>query len=68
MIAAAVHHAARELIARHWAPMLLVAAGEHMVEDWFAALGDVVIERDLRLYVARSYIALSMGRMEVVAR
>ena len=48
--------------------MMMVAAGERTVEDWFAALPDAVIERDLRLCVARSYIALSMGRMEVVAR
>ena len=67
-IAAGDHDAARELIARQWAPMMMVAAGERTVEDWFAALPDAVIERDLRLCVARSYVALSMGRMEVVAR
>ena len=67
-IAAGDHDGARELIARQWAPMLLVAAGDRTVEDWFAALPDAVIERDLRLCVARSYIALSLGRMDVVAR
>ena len=72
----AVHHtiaagdldAARELIARHWAPMMLVTAGERPVEEWLAALPDAVIAADLRLCVARSYTALSMGRMDVVAR
>jgi LuxR family transcriptional regulator, maltose regulon positive regulatory protein len=67
-IAAGDHDDAGELIARHWAPMMLVTAGERTVEQWFAALPDAVIERDLRLCVARSYIALSMGRMDVVAR
>jgi LuxR family transcriptional regulator, maltose regulon positive regulatory protein len=67
-IAAGDHDEARELIARHWAPMLLVTAGERTVEEWFAALPDAVIASDLRLCVARSYIALSIGRMNVVAR
>jgi LuxR family maltose regulon positive regulatory protein len=67
-IAAGDHDDARELIARHWAPMMLVTAGERTVEEWFAALPDAVIAGDLRLCVARSYIALSMGRMEAVAR
>jgi LuxR family transcriptional regulator, maltose regulon positive regulatory protein len=67
-IAAGDHDEARELIARYWAPMMMVTAGERTVEEWFAALPDAVIERDLRLCVARSYIGLSMGRMDVVAR
>jgi LuxR family maltose regulon positive regulatory protein len=67
-IAARDHDEASELIARHWAPMMLVTAGERTVEEWFSSLPDGVIARDLRLCVARSYIALSMGRMDVVAR
>lgn len=67
-IAAGDHDAARELIARHWAPMLLVTAGDRTVEEWFVALPDAVIAGDLRLCVARAYIGLSMGRMDVVAR
>src|SRR5262249_14804414 len=67
-IAAGDHDAARELIAEHWAPMLLVAAGDRAVEDWFGALPDGVIARDLRVCVARAYIGLSTGRMDVVAR
>jgi LuxR family transcriptional regulator, maltose regulon positive regulatory protein len=59
---------ARELIARHWAPMMLVTAGEREVEEWFAVLPDSVIESDLRLCVARSYINQSLGRSEAVAR
>jgi len=66
-IAAGDHDEARELIARHWAPMMLVTAGERTVADWFAALPDTVIGGDLRLCVARSYIGLSMGQMDVVA-
>ena len=62
------HDQARELIAQHWAAMMMVTAGERTVEDWLAALPDSVIERDLRLCVARSYVALSLGRMDVVAR
>jgi LuxR family maltose regulon positive regulatory protein len=65
-IAAGDHDAARELIAGHWAPMMMVTAGERTVADWFDALPDNVVARDLRLCVARSYIGLSMGRMDVV--
>jgi LuxR family maltose regulon positive regulatory protein len=65
-IAAGDHDAARELIAVHWAPMMMVTAGERTVSDWFGALPDTVVARDLRLCVARSYIGLSMGRMDVV--
>jgi LuxR family maltose regulon positive regulatory protein len=57
---------ARELIAQHWAPMMMVTAGERTVADWFEALPDLVVSRDLRLCVARCYIGLSMGRMDVV--
>jgi LuxR family maltose regulon positive regulatory protein len=67
-IASGDHDAASELIAQHWAPMMLVTAGERTVEGWFAALPDEVIAGDLRLCVARSYIGLSTGRMDVVAR
>jgi LuxR family maltose regulon positive regulatory protein len=59
---------ARELIAQHWAPMMLVFAGDRTVEDWFAALPDTVIAGDLRLCVARSYISQSLGRLGAVAR
>jgi LuxR family transcriptional regulator, maltose regulon positive regulatory protein len=75
-VSAAVHHtieagdhdAAAELIAQHWAPMMLVTAGEREVEDWFAALPDSVIAGDLRLCVARSYINQSLGRSDAVGR
>ena len=65
-IAAGDHDAARELIAGHWAPMMMVTAGDRTVAEWLAALPDSVLARDLRLCVARSYIALSMGRTDVV--
>jgi LuxR family maltose regulon positive regulatory protein len=65
-IAADDHDTARELIARHWAPMMMVTAGDRAVAEWFSALPDPVISRDLRLCVARAYIGLSMGRMDVV--
>jgi LuxR family maltose regulon positive regulatory protein len=67
-IAAGDHDAARELIARHWAPMMMLTAGDRTVADWFAALPDTVVGHDLRLCVARCYIGLSMGQMDVVAR
>lgn len=67
-IAAGDYETARELIARHWAPMMLVTAGQRTVEDWFAALPERLIAGDLRLCVARSYICQSLGRLPDVAR
>ena len=67
-IAAGDWDAATELVARHWAPMLMVTAGDRTVEEWCAAMPDRIVRRDLRLCVARSYVALSMGRIDVVAR
>jgi LuxR family transcriptional regulator, maltose regulon positive regulatory protein len=67
-IAAGDTAAAAELIAEHWAPTLLGAAGDRVVEGWLEALGPDAIAADVRLCFARCFIALSYGRMEDVAR
>jgi ATP/maltotriose-dependent transcriptional regulator MalT len=67
-IAAGDFGAAAELVARHWAARLMVTAGERTVEEWCAAMPNRVLASDLRLCVARSYAALSMGRMDVAER
>jgi LuxR family maltose regulon positive regulatory protein len=59
---------AAELIAQHWAPALLGAAGDRMVDSWLTALGDDAVARDLRLCFARCFMGLSFGDMDSVAR
>jgi ATP/maltotriose-dependent transcriptional regulator MalT len=59
---------AAELISQHWAPTLLAAAGDRTVERWLAELGDGLLAADFRLCFARSFIALSLGDMEIVER
>ncbi|MGH3993310.1 MAG: helix-turn-helix transcriptional regulator, partial [Pseudonocardiaceae bacterium] len=76
LVSEAVHHtiavgdlgAAGELIAEHWAPTLLGAAGDRTVDGWLAALGDPAIRADVRLCFARCFVGLSLGRMEEVER
>jgi LuxR family maltose regulon positive regulatory protein len=67
-IAAGDTETAGELIARHWAPTLLGAAGDRTVDSWLSALGDEAVAADLRLCFARCFIDLSYGDMDGVAR
>jgi LuxR family transcriptional regulator, maltose regulon positive regulatory protein len=73
-VSEAIHHtiaagdtdAAGELIAAHWAPTLLGAAGDRTVDTWLTALPDATIRADVRLCFARCFVGLSLGRMEAV--
>jgi LuxR family maltose regulon positive regulatory protein len=58
---------AGELIAEHWAPTLLGAAGDRTVDAWLAALPAEVLRADVRLCFARCFVSLSLGRMDDVA-
>jgi len=42
-VACGDHDAARELIAQHWAPMMMVTAGDRDVEEWLAAIPDAAV-------------------------
>jgi len=58
---------AGELIAAHWAPTLLGAAGDRTVDSWLSALPAEVVRGDVRLCFARCFTGLSLGRMAEVA-
>jgi LuxR family maltose regulon positive regulatory protein len=67
-IAAGDTEEAGELIAQHWAPALLGAAGDRMVDSWLNALGDRAVAADIRLCFARCFMGLSFGDMGSVAK
>jgi LuxR family transcriptional regulator, maltose regulon positive regulatory protein len=67
-IAAGDTDQAAELIAQHWAPALLGAAGDRMVDSWLTALGDEAVAADIRLCFARCFMGLSFGDMDSVAK
>jgi LuxR family transcriptional regulator, maltose regulon positive regulatory protein len=58
--------AAGELIAVHWAPTLLGAAGDRTVDAWLSSLPAETLCADVRLCFARCFTALSLGRMDEV--
>ncbi len=72
----AIHHTiaagdldeAGELIAEHWAPTLLGAAGDRTVDAWLAALPEETIRADVRLAFARCFVGLSLGHMDEVEK
>jgi LuxR family maltose regulon positive regulatory protein len=72
----AIHHTiaagdldeASELIAEHWAPMLLGAAGDRTVDSWLSALPESTIRADVRLAFARCFVGLSLGHMDEVEK
>jgi LuxR family transcriptional regulator, maltose regulon positive regulatory protein len=72
----AIHHTiaagdldeASELIAEHWAPMLLGAAGDRTVDSWLSALPESAIRADVRLAFARCFVGLSLGHMDEVEK
>jgi LuxR family maltose regulon positive regulatory protein len=65
-IAAGDTEQAGELVAQHWAPTLLGAAGDRLVMSWLDALGSDAVAADLRLCFARCFMGLSLGDMEAV--
>jgi LuxR family maltose regulon positive regulatory protein len=67
-IAAGDTEQAGELVAQHWAPTLLGAAGDRIVISWLDALGEDAVAADLRLCFARCFMGLSLGDMEAVAK
>jgi LuxR family maltose regulon positive regulatory protein len=67
-IAAGDADRAAELVAQHWAPALLGAAGDRMVDSWLNALGDRAVAADIRLCFARCFMGLSFGDMDSVAK
>lgn len=72
----AIHHTiaagdiseAGELIAEHWAPTLLGAAGDRTVDSWLSGLPDEAIRADVRLAFARCFVGLSLGHMDEVEK
>jgi LuxR family transcriptional regulator, maltose regulon positive regulatory protein len=67
-IAAGDRERATELIARNWTLTLLAEAGDTTIDSWLTGLGEETVAGDFRLCFARSYVELSFGRMEEVAR
>ena len=67
-IAAGDTNQAAELIAQHWAPTLLSAAGDRTVNSWLTALGERAVAADVRLCFARCFMGLSFGDMDSVAK
>ncbi|HYN51667.1 MAG TPA: LuxR C-terminal-related transcriptional regulator [Thermoleophilaceae bacterium] len=72
----AIHHTiaagdiseAGELIAEHWAPTLMGAAGDRTVDSWLSGLPDEAIRADVRLAFARCFVGLSLGHMDEVEK
>ena len=60
--------AAGELIAAHWAPTLLGAGGDRLLDAWLSALPEDILRADVRLCFARCFASLSLGELEEVDR
>jgi LuxR family transcriptional regulator, maltose regulon positive regulatory protein len=73
-VSEAIHHtiaagdlgAAGDLIARHWALVLLGSAGDRTIDSWLEALPAEAVCADVRLCFARCFASLSLGRMDEV--